>query len=159
MATSGRPPTSTLKLEMLGIEALCDEIISGKTMRKVARELDVDIAVLSKWVDADPQRKRLMFEARVRSAQAADELAEEVLENESIDPMRARELAQHYRWRASKVNPRDYGDKLQVDSTHTLRNLTDAQIDARQEALNKRIAQALEDMPPLPAIEGPSDVG
>ena len=30
---------------------------------------------------------------------------------------KAKELAHHYRWKASKIAPRDYGDKLEVNNT------------------------------------------
>lgn len=30
---------------------------------------------------------------------------------------KARELAHHYRWRAAKIAPREYGDKLEVNNT------------------------------------------
>ena len=62
--------------------------------------------------------------ARVRdaleiSAQTYEEKAEIVLldaEASTYEIQRARELAHHYRWKASKRNPRKYGDKLDMTS-------------------------------------------
>ena len=36
-----------------------------------------------------------------------------------MDLAKARELAHHYRWRAAKIAPREYGDRVQVDQTVT----------------------------------------
>ena len=46
-----------------------------------------------------------------------DERAGDVIQ-QAADPFelaKAKELAHHYRWRASKIAPRDYGDRIQAD--------------------------------------------
>jgi hypothetical protein len=46
------------------------------------------------------------------------DLAESILRNaegSKEELMRARELAQHYRWKAGKMNPKAYGDRLEVE--------------------------------------------
>ncbi len=44
---------------------------------------------------------------------------ESKLERGEIDPSVAREIMASLRWRAAKANPRDYGDKSQVQVEHT----------------------------------------
>ncbi|MCY1243810.1 hypothetical protein D9M72_568450 [compost metagenome] len=44
---------------------------------------------------------------------------------------KARELASHFRWKASKANPREYGEKLEIDQKTTITDLTEEQLDAK----------------------------
>lgn len=67
-------------------------------------------------------------------------MAEAVLLDKTMDVARARELASHYRWRAKTVNPAEYGEKLQVDNTHKVVNLSDAEIEERSRQIRARLA-------------------
>ena len=107
---------NTDKLEAVGIEALCDMVIEGMMLREVARKVGAPIMSMMDWIEADPARKARMRQARERSAQLWEEKAEELLAGAG-DPFglaKAKELAHHYRWRASKIAPRDYGDKVEL---------------------------------------------
>lgn len=141
-----------LILDAFGIDAFCDEVVDGKTYVKIARELGVSKASVINWLSSDNDRSARAKTARVLSAQSADELAEEVLMDKTIDPIIRRELASHYRWRAKVVNPREYGEKLQIDGKMEVNTLTDAQIEARALAIRSRLAAA-----ETPAIEGPTE--
>jgi len=61
-----------------------------------------------------------------------DEMATQKIEDADTDFQltQARELAHHYRWRASKIAPKEYGDKQQVDvsGSLTLRDLVKASL-------------------------------
>lgn len=107
---------------------------------------------MSRWLASDSERSARAREARISAAQVWDEKAETVLEDKEVDIQRARELASHYRWRASKINPREYGDKLQVDNTHTVLNLSDEEIRRRAARIEAELAAALP--PPDLAIGG-----
>ena len=41
---------------------------------------------------------------------------------------RAKEIAQHLRWRASKVNPRDFGDKVEVHQKVDITSVSDDEL-------------------------------
>ena len=104
------------KLEAVGIEALCDMVIEGMMLREVARKVGAPIMSMMDWIEADPARKARMRQARERSAQLWEEKAEQLL-SDADEPFmlsRAKELAHHYRWRASKIAPRSYGDKVEL---------------------------------------------
>ena len=96
-----------------------DEVISriegGRSISKVAVELGIRRSALSEWLDSNPGRSARAREARIVSAEASDDKAEAVI-TEAKDPMelaKAKELAHHYRWRASKISP-TYGEKLDM---------------------------------------------
>jgi transposase len=109
------------KLGHVGLDAICAMIREGQSLRAIAKRVGVQISTLSEWL-SHPDRSARARATRALTAQLWDEKAEEVLNNvnpAAVTPTelgRARELAQHYRWRASKTNPQEYGDKL--ETTH-----------------------------------------
>lgn len=109
------------KVGHVGLDAICAMIREGQSLRAIAKRTGVQISTLSEWL-SHPDRSARARGSRALTAQLWDEKAEEVLKD--VNPAavtqtelgRARELAQHYRWRASKINPKEYGDKL--ETTH-----------------------------------------
>lgn len=107
------------KLNNYGIDAICQDILNGVTLTAIAETLEVSIGSLISWREADPERSARAREARARRAEMWDELAIAEL-REAKDPISlgiAKEIAHHYRWRASKTAPADYGDKVQNEHT------------------------------------------
>lgn len=93
-------------------------IENGETLAAIAHTLGVDRSTLSRWLKADEQRSARAREARAAAAAAFDEQAEQELRasTNAFELSRARELAQHLRWRASKINPKAYGDRLDLST-------------------------------------------
>lgn len=106
-------------LSAVGIEGICHKIHDGKPLVKIAREIGVSQGSLIAWLAADPERSARAREARRATAQMWEEKAERVisLARTPLALAKARELAHHYRWRASKINPGDYGNKVQAEIT------------------------------------------
>jgi hypothetical protein len=129
-----------MKLDELGIEGFCDEVIGGKSYTKIAADHEVSKAALLRWLAADPDRSARARDARVLSSHTFDDMAEEVLRDTGIEPARAREIASHLRWRASKIAPRDYGDKLELTGTLDIQNLSEQEVDARAASIAARLA-------------------
>ena len=101
------------KITAYGLDAVCEDIINGKTLTDIAKSIGVDISTLIAWREADPQRSARTRDARTKSAQIWDEKAIEEL-RAAHDPISlgvAREIAFHYRWRSSKIAPGEYGDR------------------------------------------------
>lgn len=124
---------ATEALDAFGIDKVCDLLMAGDSQRKIAQTVGVGLATLVRWIAADVDRSARAREARIASARQFDEMAEEVLTKAS-DPFelsKAKELAHHYRWKASKASPKEFGDKIEIDQKTTLVDLTDEQLDAR----------------------------
>lgn len=104
-------------LDAKGVQWLCDEIIDGKSLREIAAGLGMNHATVIRWVGADDDRAKQVREARITSAQTFDEMALTGIlgAKTKIALARAKEAAHHYRWRASKIDPRTYGDKVQTE--------------------------------------------
>lgn len=101
-------------LDARGIDWLCAEILDEKSLTKIAQDAKVSIGTLLTWIDRDPERSARAREARSSMAKIYDERAVEELRAAS-DPFelsKAKEIAHHWRWRAAKIAPREYGDKL-----------------------------------------------
>lgn len=116
-ATKTKPGGAEAILDKLGIEALCDLIADGKSQRTVCQEINVERGSLRRWLALDPERQRLFDMARVEAAEGFVDMAEQELRTAKptkIALARARELASHYRWKASKANVQRYGDKVAV---------------------------------------------
>lgn len=109
------------KLDAYGVDALCSDVSDTKTLTAIAQERGVSIGSLLAWIEADPERSARVREARARTARLWDERAEEEirLAPDEMALKKAKELAHHYRWRAAKIAPRDYGDKLELDNKHS----------------------------------------
>lgn len=115
-----------------GIDRICEEIASGQSTGEIATRIGVPVGSMSAWY-AKPENHTRVQEARRLSASHWDELAEQTIKNcapDKIGVAKARELANHYRWRASKLNPAFYGDKVTADvnATFTIRDLVRASL-------------------------------
>lgn len=99
----------------LDIDHICDEIINGQSLSDIARGLGCSVAKVVKWIAADDQRSARARAARAESAKLWDEKATELIAAapDVFELSKAKELAHHYRWRASKIAPREYGDKVE----------------------------------------------
>jgi len=98
------------------IDRVCDRLKAGEYQIAIARSLGTGVSTLWDWINADPERSARARDARIASASAESDLALQVLED-AKDPFelaRAREIAQHRRWRARVADPRTYGDKLEL---------------------------------------------
>lgn len=144
-------------LEEIGIEAICEMVIDGDSYTAIAKKAGVSKALLSIWIAKDPERAALAHEARAFSARTFDDKAETVLleAQTPFELQAAKELAHHYRWRASKISP-EYSDKLQIDQKTTLTDLTDEQLDAKLAQLfgSNQVTEAAD--PGDPTREGDS---
>ena len=93
-------------------------IIAGKSFRQMADILQVPLSTLHDFTSKSEHSARVR-EALDYSADSFSDKAEAVLiEAESLptEIQRARELAQHYRWKASKRSPKRFGDKVDITS-------------------------------------------
>jgi hypothetical protein len=134
---SVKPGEAEAILNAFGLEQLCDRLVGGETQTAICKTLGITKGSLSRWVSLDAERQARVHEARIASAEAFDELAEEGI-RKARNPLmlaKAREIAHHLRWRSSKVDPRRYGEKLQVDQQTTVINLSDDEIVRRRQKI------------------------
>lgn len=98
------------------IDAIIDDLLAGETFRAIAKKNKISLSALHEYLNKAEHSARVR-EALQISADSYSDKAEQVLldaKSNLIEISRARELAQHYRWKASKRNPGKFGDKLDV---------------------------------------------
>lgn len=115
-ASAAKPGEAEARIDKLGLEALCDRLEAGETQSAICKSIGVTKGSLRRWIALSDDRRAAVYEARVASAQAFDEMAESAIKDakNSLGLSKARELAHHYRWRASKAAPKEYGDKVEL---------------------------------------------
>lgn len=101
----------------LDVDQVCDRIVEGCSLTQIATAEGCGIATLIRWIEGDKERSARIREARIRSAFLWEQKAEQALLEASnpFELTKARDLAHHYRWRASKIAPREFGDKIQTE--------------------------------------------
>ena len=130
------------KLETVGIDGICDRLVTGESQQQIANSLGMTEGSLRYWLSEDSTRSARAKEARKISAETSDYMAERVLIDLPADAtpaqvVQARELASHYRWRAKTRDPANYGEKLDLNHSGKI-ELTDEQVDARLGLLLKK---------------------
>lgn len=105
-------------LDLFGIDWVCDQLLDLRMLTDIAREAGVGLSTLTAWIAATPERSARVREARRLAADAWVEKAEQVVVDakNGFELQRARELAHHYRWKASKISPA-YNDKVVQEHT------------------------------------------
>jgi transposase-like protein len=119
------PAPRPWKTDAIDLDWMCDRIAGGASMADLARHYGIDTGQFSVWCAADAQRSARIKSARAISAAHWDEKAERGLEGaeDQFELSRAKEMAHHYRWRASKISP-DYGDKSTVTHAGAVAHLS-----------------------------------
>ncbi len=100
----------------LDLDTIVEMILQGDSYKTIAQKLNIGLTKLHEFTSNTNHSARVR-EALIISASTFDDKAEQVLldaKRDMVEIQRARELAQHYRWKASKRAPRVYGDKLDL---------------------------------------------
>lgn len=102
----------------LNIDEIVEMFLQGLSYRQIALGYNCSLGKLHDFTSKSEHSARVR-EALTLSASTFDDKAEQVLleaKSNTIEIQRARELAQHYRWKASKRSPKVYGDKVDLTS-------------------------------------------
>jgi len=100
------------------LEVVFEDIYNGLSYRAMASKYGMSLTLLFDFLH-DPEHSARIKEVRQASADMDSDRAEQVLiesDGTMAEITRARELAQFYKWRASKKAPKYYGDKNEIES-------------------------------------------
>lgn len=100
------------------LDDLIDDLIEGRTFRELSAMYGVQVSTIHEYLNKPENIERYALALKTSSDSYAEKAENVLLDAKSklVEIQRARELAQHYRWMASKRNPKKYGDKLDVTS-------------------------------------------
>lgn len=119
---TGAKPIAQQKLDAFGADKVCELITDGKTLTEIAQAARVSFGSLQTWLEAVPERSARAREARRLAARLYDEeaLTGIQLAKDQFSLAKAKEAAHHLRWRAAKIDPKGYGDKLGIGAASDL---------------------------------------
>ncbi|MGI4798438.1 MAG: hypothetical protein ACRYF2_04080 [Janthinobacterium lividum] len=138
-------------------EAILQRIAGGESLRSICAAPDMPAeSTVRTWGASQIGFGEQLRQAREASASHWDEQAERVLV-EAVgtreELARAKELAQHYRWRASKYAPRDYGERVDLNVTGAIA------IGAQLAEVRARRALIDGEAEPVHALPAPGEAG
>ena len=111
-------------------DRVVDAIQTGRSLRQVCSDDGMpDFRTVQRWIVADGQFAVKYTRARVAQADTLFdrmEAVEEAVTAGTMDSHAARVVLDSMRWRASKLAPKVYGDRLDVSVTDTRISITGA---------------------------------
>jgi hypothetical protein len=135
--------------EQIG-DFICSALVEGHALHVICKLKGVpSLDTVYKWLNNSPDFAEKYAQARaIQQDRSADEIIE--IADTDADPQRARNRIDARKWRASKLAPKKYGDRTDV-------NLSGS-ISIPEEQLDARIAELLRKAGTLPALEGPRTI-
>ena len=111
-------------------ERVITEIQTGRSLRQVCKDDGMpDFRTVQRWIVSDGQFAVKYARARVAQADTLFDRMEEIEESVkggTMDSHAARVVLDSMRWRASKLAPKVYGDRLDVSVTDNRISITGA---------------------------------
>lgn len=115
--------------EALG-DLICQALVEGHALYKICKLQGFpSLDTVYKWINKEPDFAEKYAQARaLQQDRAADEIIE--IADTDADPQRARNRIDARKWRASKLAPKKYGDKTDINLTGSI-TIPEDQLDAR----------------------------
>jgi len=139
------------KLDAWGMDAFVDAYVGQlKSLRDLSRELGIPVSTIFAWLNRTENKPIYKLAGEERAEALASELISIANEPVPTTPFGTMDSAavqdkrvriDTIKWVASKMLPRQYGEKLDLTSGgDPLGQMTDAQLDARLEMLQQKHA-------------------
>lgn len=115
------------------VDLICSRLAVGESLNRICKDADMPaMSTVFGWLSKHPEFLEKYTRAREAQAEShADQLVE-IADNPDIDANHKRIMVDARKWVASKLKPKRYGDKLDLDHsgnvglTVTVKRLTDA---------------------------------
>jgi hypothetical protein len=125
----GRPSIYSAELTA----RICERLAIGESLRSICRDAEMpDLSTIFVWLAKNPDFSEQYTRAREAQAEShADQLIE-IADNPDIDAHHKRIMVDARKWVASKLKPKRYGDKAEIEHSGnvginvTVKRLTDA---------------------------------
>lgn len=115
----GRPSDYSEK----GADLICELIAGGESLRRIClKDGFPDRATVLRWLDKHEEFAAKYARARELQGDVMDEDIGEVIDevrSGAMDPQAGRVVLAGLQWRAAKLAPKKYGDKIAVDANHS----------------------------------------
>jgi hypothetical protein len=121
-------------------ERICQRLAAGESLSAICEAADMPAkSTVTGWVLADHEGFAAQY-ARAREAQA-EHYAEEIVQiaDTEADPQRARVRVDARKWTASKLLPKRYGDRVELEHSGSIQTVSDEQLEKRLAELMARL--------------------
>jgi len=128
------------------VDFICEKIANGDSLRKVLREHQAaqnlpGMSTIFKWLDAHEsfakQYARACDERVETFAEEIKDLSDEAVGKGAAGVNAKKLQIETRKWLMGKTKPKKYGDRVQVDNTHSFENVSDEDLIARRNMLLK----------------------
>ena len=108
----GRPTDYSLELTA----AICERLAVGESLRSICRDDEMpSMASIFLWLSKHPEFSEQYARAREAQAESHADRIVEIADDDTIDPNHKRIMVDARKWVASKLKPKRYGDKAEVE--------------------------------------------
>jgi hypothetical protein len=98
-------------------QEICDQIAGGKSLVRVCKQKKLTYSTVMRWLEQYEDFREKYAQARELQADyLADELVD-IADNEKLHPEARRIRVDARKWKAAKLRPKKYGDKIQQELT------------------------------------------
>ncbi len=140
------------------VDSICARIGAGESLNQICKEkgLPKRTTVLG-WMQKHPYLNDKYAKARLVQADFYADQIIEIADNPKIEYQRARVMIDARKWKACKMHPRNYGDKVAIDHSGTIETMSKEQVEARIAELERRgQSRALRTTEPLGEVRDDS---
>ncbi len=121
-------------------DRICKRLASGESLRSVCSEDGMPSeATVRGWHVSDVEGFSAQY-ARAREAQA-EHWAQEIVDiaDTETDAAKARNRIDARKWTASKLLPKRYGDRVELEHSGSIKTISDDELDKRLAELTSRL--------------------
>lgn len=119
-------------------DQICEWLIQGKSLKSCCERPDMpSVVTVFKWLRTSEEFANLYAQARDQQADTLADQLQEISDNPTGDVQRDRLRVDTRKWIASKLKPKKYGDRVEVEHAGTVKHvaqMTDEELEkiARQ---------------------------
>jgi len=113
---------------------ICERLAVGESLRSICRDDEMpSMASIFLWLSKHPEFSEQYARAREAQAESHADRIVEIADDDTIDPNHKRIMVDARKWVASKLKPKRYGDKAEVEHkgdvglTVVVKRFTDAE--------------------------------
>jgi len=113
---------------------ICERLAVGESLRSICRDDAMpSMASIFLWLSKHPEFSEQYARAREAQAESHADRIVEIADDDTIDPNHKRIMVDARKWVASKLKPKRYGDKAEVEHkgdvglTVVVKRFTDAE--------------------------------
>ncbi len=114
-----KPKTPAQRLDEVGIDAICDHVSGGESLRSWCILNEFAYSTVEDWIDADTNRAMKYARARDNRADVVFDSLDgvsdaAVIAETAVEVAGLRLKADNIKWKLARMSPRKYGDKLAI---------------------------------------------